>query len=59
MASESHCSECGTGLVQGYCPTCDWGACPHCGSDDLQDTPNGDHCVECGVAVDEYENSDE
>lgn len=22
--SESHCSECGAGKVQGYCPVCDW-----------------------------------
>src|SRR5665213_676413 len=28
-------------------------SCPHCGSDDLQETPAGTHCVSCGVNVDE------
>lgn len=30
-------------------------SCPHCGSEDLQDTPDGMHCASCGVNVDEYE----
>jgi DNA-directed RNA polymerase subunit RPC12/RpoP len=30
-------------------------SCPHCGSTDLQDTPAGTHCAECGVNVNEYE----
>lgn len=33
----------------------DSSSCPHCGSKDLQDTPNGTCCIECGVNVDEYE----
>lgn len=28
--------------------------CPHCGSDDLEGTPAGVACAECGVMVDEY-----
>lgn len=33
----------------------DESTCPHCMSDDLQETPNGVHCIECGVVVSEYE----
>jgi hypothetical protein len=33
--------------------------CPHCGSDDIQETPDGDHCIACGINVDEYEGEDE
>jgi len=37
----------------------DSSSCPHCGSKDLQDTPNGTCCIECGVNVDEYEENED
>lgn len=32
----------------------DGDSCPHCGSDDLEDTPAGPACHSCGVMVEEY-----